>query len=125
VPHKLLSRALAALARLTAPAPRGPYAPAPLAECAHCGAECMCPISWEETDETHWWIRLRCGECQVWRDVVVGDDEAAALERTLGTHTALIERAVARLDLERMATDLGVLITALERDLIDPSSFAA
>jgi hypothetical protein len=25
------------------------------------GSDFVVPVDWEEADDTHWWIRLRCG----------------------------------------------------------------
>jgi hypothetical protein len=100
--------------------PRSPR----LIECAYCGTDHVCPVETEVVDETRCWIRLRCGTCEVWRDVVVSNDEAARFERAVGQQAASIERAAARLDRERMAQELDAFLVALERDLIDASSFA-
>jgi hypothetical protein len=61
----------------------------------------------------------------VWRDVVCADAVAVAYDRALAEQMATIERALDRLDRERMIADVDVLVTALDRDLIDPSSFAS
>jgi hypothetical protein len=98
--------------------------PAALIDCPACGKSFSCPIESEPVDDEHWWIRLRCGACESWRDVVVPDADANALDRALGRQTATIERAVQKLDQERMALQLDAFVTALEHDLIDPSSFA-
>jgi hypothetical protein len=95
-----------------------------LTECRFCGADHVCPTDWEETDGTHWWIRLRCGACGMWREVVVCDEDAAVLDRTLGAQSDAIERAAARLDRERMVAQVEAFVAALERDLFDASSFA-
>jgi hypothetical protein len=81
------------------PKPRG------LIVCARCGADYVPPIDWEAADETQGWIRLRCGACEVWRDA------------------AVIERAVHRLDHERMAAELDAFVGALDHGVIDASWF--
>jgi hypothetical protein len=80
--------------------------PAPLVACPACGSDRACLVDSSEEDETHWWIRLRCAECEVWRDVIATDEEANELDRAL------------------MAAEVDVLIAALEHDVIDASSFA-
>jgi hypothetical protein len=87
---------------------RSERVPAGLIECCWCRADHVCAVDWEETDDTHWWIRLRCGSCGVWRDVVATDDEAATLDRALSWQMATIERALAR----------------FEQEPLDPSSFS-
>jgi hypothetical protein len=84
----------------------------------------VCVIDFEEDDDRHWWIRLRCGDCDVWRDVIASDAEAAELDRALIDHATAMRSLLAALDRERMAAEIEVLVAALERDLIDPSSFA-
>ena len=107
MPRRPIRRALARLAR-SLPGEWGRRArPAPLIRCPACGSDRTCIVDSEEEDETHWWIRLRCAECEVWRDVIATDEEANALDRAL------------------MATELDVLVAAFEHDLIDASSFAA
>ena len=119
-------RFLATGFRVLGPAPWYPVddTGAALVECAACGKTYACPVDWEPQDETHWWIRLRCGACETWRDVVVEDEAAAAFDRALGAQTAQIQRAVATLDRERMISELESFVAALNHDLIDASSFS-
>jgi hypothetical protein len=124
MPRRTIRRTLAALARRV-PGEWGlRRGPEPLVRCPACGTDRVCLVEWEESDDTHWWIRLRCGECAIWRDVVASDAEATQLDQALTRHAASIRRALVSLDLERMAAEVDVLVAALERDLIDPSSFA-
>jgi hypothetical protein len=80
--------------------------PAPLIDCPARGSARACIVDSEEEDETHGWIRLRCAECEMWRDVVATDEEANELDHAL------------------MAAEVDVLVAALEHDVIDASSFA-
>src|SRR4051812_11978337 len=51
---------------------RSPAAPdGRLIDCVACGTDYVCAVDWEETDDVHWWIRLRCGVCGTVREVVV------------------------------------------------------
>src|SRR3954470_6542110 len=100
--RKPIRRAVAALARRM-PGEWGlRRKPEPLVRCPACGTDRMCLVEWEESDDTHWWIRLRCGECAIWRDVVASDAEATELDQALIAHAASIRRALSVLDLERM-----------------------
>jgi hypothetical protein len=96
----------------------------PLQTCASCGADCVCPTDWEPEDAQRWWMRLRCGECGHVREVVVDNREAAAFDVHLSWQTAKIERALARLDQERMAAQVEQFVTALAHDLVDAGDFA-
>jgi hypothetical protein len=98
--------------------------PGALIDCAWCGSDFVCPIAWEPADEKHWSMRLRCGACEVWRDVVVSNDDARRFDCALAAQSAVIARAAARLDRERMAIELDTFVAALECDAIDPSWFA-
>jgi hypothetical protein len=98
--------------------------PARLVVCDRCGEWLVNPVDWHESGDADWWIRLRCGACGHKREVVVSDAEALRLERDLAPGLRAIERAVRRLDRERMQREADALITALERDLIGPADFA-
>jgi hypothetical protein len=119
-----LSRALSSLLCLAIRAVRRrPHGPAALVDCVACRLDFVCPVAWEETDDTHWWIRLRCGACGASREIVIADEEAAVLERALDEQVASIRDALARFDHARMAAELERLSTP-RRKGIDPSSFA-
>ena len=71
-----------------------------------------------------WWIRLRCGECESVREVVVSDDTAQRYDTRLGQGMAEIERSLRRLERDRMAEYAETFATALELDLLDAGDFA-
>jgi hypothetical protein len=83
------------------------------------------PVDWEESGETQWWVRLRCGACGESHETVITDDQAKRLERDLAPGLREIAETVDRLDRERMLSELDVFVTALERDLIGAADFAA
>jgi len=82
------------------------------------------PIAWETDGDEHWLIELRCGECGIWREARVTNEEAKSFDLALNDHTDQIRRALDRIDRERMEAELDVLVGALEYDLIDPADFA-
>jgi hypothetical protein len=117
--HRLLSRPIAWLRRLA-----GPTTPFPrLVDCPHCGCDYVNPAAWEERGETHWWIRLRCGACDLVREVEVTNGEAERFDRDLDRGLAHIAAAIDRLERARMRAAVDALSVALERDLIGPSDF--
>ena len=94
-----------------------------LVVCERCHADFVNPVSWHELSETHWWIRLRCGECGFVREVEVTNEEAQRFEHELDRGVKQIAAAFVRLDRERMIADTDAMTAALERDLIDPGDF--
>jgi hypothetical protein len=99
------------------------YLHARLVDCEQCHADFVNPVCWHEQAETHWWIRLRCGECGLVREVEVTDEEAQRFDRELDRGMNQIAADFARLDRERMIADSDILTAALQRDLIDPGDF--
>ena len=112
--------------RLTRPRPRP--APAtrrcPVLACPACGSDRICPIEWEAAGDHHWWLLMRCGECQSWVQGTVGNELAAELDVELDRQQAEIAGALATLEMERMAADVEAFATALELDLFDADDFA-
>jgi hypothetical protein len=108
------------LSRLARPAHR---LQSRLVVCEGCHADFVNPVSWHELSETHWWIRLRCGECGFVREVEVTNEEAQRFEHELDRGVKQIAAAFVRLDRERMIADSDAMTAALERDLIDPGDF--
>ena len=94
-----------------------------LVVCVGCHADFVNPVSWHEVSETHWWIRLRCGECGFVREVEVTNEEAQRFEHELDRGVKQIAAAFVRLDRQRMIADSDAMTAALERDLIDPGDF--
>ena len=107
--------------------PRDKPRPAPgsgLHLCTLCHAECVVPVWWESVEDDHWHMILRCGACETFCDVVVGDDLARAFDRDLERGAREIRVALEKLDRERMTAQVDALIVALHRDLIDAADFA-
>ena len=96
----------------------------PVLACQACGSDRICPIDWETAGDDHWWLLLRCGECQSWVQGTVGNEQAAALDIELDRQQAEIADAAAALAAERMAADVEAFTTALELDLVDADDFA-
>jgi hypothetical protein len=101
----------------------GRHAAAPLTRCLMCGADFVNPVDWEEHDRDHWWMRLRCGECGVLRDVIVIDAEAQRYNAQLDHGVGIIAGALARLEREQMVALADTLSRALQLDLLDADDF--
>jgi hypothetical protein len=94
-----------------------------LRRCHFCRDDFVVPVWWEEVDDEHWHMLLRCAQCETYRDVTVGNDAAEAFERDLERGRSEIAASLKRSDRARMLAELPVLIAALQRDLIDASDF--
>ena len=93
--------------------------------CATCGSDFVSPMEWAEHDETYWWMRLRCGQCGAFREVVVSQEIADRYNRALDQTTEPIVTTLAQLDRERMTAEVEAFTTALRLDLFDAGDFAA
>ena len=97
---------------------------ADLTICRSCGSGYVIPTDWSEQGDAAWWIRLRCGECESVREVVVSDATAQRYDQRLDQGMDEIARALHRLEREQMARDAEMFATALELDLLDAGDFA-
>jgi hypothetical protein len=105
---------------------RGPVLPIGdrLIICAVCGSAAVNPVDWHESNESRWWVLLRCGVCAWSREAIITDNEAKQLERDLELGLREIASVVDTLDRERMVREAERFIAALHRDLIGPADFA-
>src|SRR3954454_22506886 len=94
-----------------------------LHHCAACGTDFVNPVEWEPVTPESWWMRLRCGECQVWREVTVTNQVAERFDLELDRRADLIHRALAKLDRERFVHQVETMIGALRHGLIEPADF--
>jgi hypothetical protein len=93
--------------------------------CPNCGRDYVNVVARETLGDDHWWLLLRCGECETWREVTVSDAFAERLHDQLDRRTRTVCRALARLERERMTDWVGAVAEALRRDLIDAGDFVA
>jgi hypothetical protein len=98
--------------------------PTDLEICMFCGRDFVNPVEWEEAGEQHWWMLLRCGECDTWREVTVSNAVAERFDVELDRRAGLVSRAVLKLDLERMAEQVETFVEALRRGWLLPADFA-
>ena len=83
------------------------------------------PVEAEALDHGRWGLRLRCGRCGTYRDVVVSDDVAKRYAVDLQREMEEIAAALERHDHERMTAEAEVFIAALEYDIIDAEDFGS
>ena len=80
-------------------------------------------MDWEESDDTHWHIDLRCGDCGHCWDMEIDNARASRFDYELDADRDFIRRGLERLDLERMEAEVETFAIALSRDLIEPADF--
>jgi hypothetical protein len=95
-----------------------------LETCPLCGRDFVNPLAWEPDGDCHWWMLLRCGECDAWQEVTVSDAVAQRFDVELDRRADVLARAAARLDRQRMAADVETMIAALRRGLVDAADFS-
>ena len=110
------------------PAPRTAHVPTPettgLEVCPACRSDLVNAVRWEPVYEQAWWILLRCGECAHFGDAIVSNAVAERFDEELDRRAGPIARAAYQLEIERMEAEVGSVLVALERDLIDADDFA-
>ena len=92
--------------------------------CAACHTDFVNPVDWEPVSPESWWMRLRCGNCDVWREVTVTNKVAERFDIELDRRADVIHRALNKLDRERMVQQVETMIGALRHGLIEPADFA-
>jgi hypothetical protein len=94
-----------------------------LESCAMCGADFVNPVDWEPVGETHWWMLLRCGACDTWRETTVTNAVASRFDFELDRRLDMLKRSLDRIDRRRMADEVDTMIEALRRGLVDATDF--
>ena len=86
------------LARLRPRLARGPEV------CPLCGSDFVHPVEWQAVDESHMTVRLRCGECETWREAIFSDEVLERFDRRLDEATVLMLDQADRLHAEWRST---------------------
>jgi flavoprotein len=95
-----------------------------LEECRLCHGDFVNPVDWEPLHDTHWWMLLRCGACDTWREVTVTNAIASRYDLELDRRLDTLARALDKLDRKRMVAEVETMIQALRHDLVDAADFA-
>jgi hypothetical protein len=66
-----------------------------LHQCRLCHDDFVVPVWWEEADDRQWHMLLRCGRCETFREVTVGNDVAERYEQDLERGRAEIAAVLA------------------------------
>jgi len=91
--------------------------------CPMCGEGFVYPITWAESGPADWWLLLRCGGCDTWRDVVASNHAVAAFDRVLDRATDVIRAAAERLERESFVAQAETFGAALRLDLLGADDF--
>ena len=92
--------------------------------CPMCGGDYVNPVDWEPVSETHWWMLLRCGACDTWRETTVTNAVAARFDFELDRRLDVVARTLEKLDRKRMIAEAETMIQMLRHGLVDAADFA-
>ena len=116
-----------ATASKTAPAPcRVPAPPHEDPEahtCPVCGSRLVYPVDWERSGDAAWTLQLRCPDCETRRAVTLGRASVERFNRELYQGAQAMAREAERLSRRNFEDEVERIVTALERDLIQPMDF--
>jgi flavoprotein len=103
---------------------RRPNAETDLEHCFACERDFVYPVEWEPVSKESWWMLLRCGECDSWREATVPNAVAERFDLELDRRAAVMARALHKIDREQMIASANTMIAALRLNLIDAAVFA-
>jgi hypothetical protein len=106
----------------TAPEPRKD-ADRDLHVCPDCRSDLVYPVAWEEADETHWSITLRCPNCEWGEDGVYAQEGCDRFDDELERGTDALTRDYKRLMAANLAEEIDRFAEALDADAILPMDF--
>ena|SRR5947209_8895426 len=106
-----------ALARESLPADRD------LHVCPTCSSDLVYPVQWEEADEAHWHIVLRCPNCEWDETGVYPQGSCDRFDDELERGTDALTRDYKRLVTANLAEEIDRFAHALEVDGILPEDF--
>jgi hypothetical protein len=91
--------------------------------CPSCDSDLVYPTAWEEADERHWSVSLRCPNCEHFEQGVFSQDECDRFDDHLESGTDALTRDFKRLMAANMAEEIDRFVTALDADAIQPMDF--
>jgi hypothetical protein len=105
-----------------APAP-APGKPRELHVCPECESGLVYPMQWEEADEAHWHITLRCPNCEWSEDGIFDQPQCDLFDDELERGTDALTRDYKRLMTANLAEEIDRFAAALGSDAILPEDF--
>ncbi len=94
-----------------------------VSECHMCGCEMVYPIDWDQVDGNTWRVTLRCPNCEVIGDSVMGEELIEEFDGILDRGTDSLVRDLRNLTYANMATEISTFVDALRGDYILPEDF--
>ncbi len=94
-----------------------------LHHCPGCSSGLVYPVAWEEADETHWSITLRCPNCEWDEDGVFPQEQCDRFDDELERGTDALTRDYKRLMTANLAEEIDRFAHALEVDAVLPEDF--
>jgi hypothetical protein len=91
--------------------------------CPDCTSSLVYPVQWEEADESHWSITLRCPNCERREEGVFGQEQCDGFDDELERGTDALTRDYKRLMTANLAEEIDRFAKALEVDGILPADF--
>lgn len=104
-------------------APARPHVDEDVNACPVCHSELVYPIDWQRDGEGSWSLRLRCPDCEIERNVMLGRAGVEELNRRLYHAAQQITREAEEMSRRNFEEEAAKLIAALELDLILPMDF--
>jgi hypothetical protein len=91
--------------------------------CPDCTAGLVYPVQWEESDETHWEVDLRCPNCEWSTTGVYPQHLLDRFDEELDRGTEALVRDLKRLTRANMEDEIERFSRALHADAILPEDF--
>jgi hypothetical protein len=91
--------------------------------CPDCTSDLVYPVAWEEADESHWSIALRCPNCEWDQEGVYPQDQCDRFDDELERGTDALTRDYKRLMTANLAEEIERFAHALEVDAVLPEDF--
>jgi hypothetical protein len=91
--------------------------------CPDCKSNLVYPVQWEEADESHWAITLRCPNCERTEEGVFGQEQCDGFDDELERGTDALTRDYKRLMTANLSEEIDRFAKALEVDGILPADF--
>jgi hypothetical protein len=91
--------------------------------CGSCDSELVYPVDWDEADDTHWEVVLRCPNCEWTSTGVFEQDIVERFDEELDRGTEALVRDLKCLMQANMEDEIERFVSALHADHIVPEDF--